>query len=335
MFPYTPKEGEDERLFRIGDPWGLREKVIPLFEMCRETHRVSGLATAFRIDPFGTYLTAHHAFEIGEGQGYFDSRQLGTVFGLFSPGLVFGASSIPKECFVFLERVNTFRGLEESPLIHEPPRSKNIFDCAQIFFQKGSKKLAEHNRFLPIQLGGNRPQVGDKVMAIGYPGVMKVKNADDASLTSFTEGLYGAIGTVKAVHTAGLAASRPWPTFEVATKWPGGMSGGPIFNEQGNVIGLVSSSIDDGEEADGVGLAFWFQPIWELRNWLPTIDADNPGCIMCWAVIRSAPRHLAGIFANRSEADLCQQKLGQDYEVKWGSNRFGSDDFMSIQNIKA
>ncbi|GJL68983.1 MAG: hypothetical protein NPIRA06_16180 [Nitrospirales bacterium] len=39
---------------------------MPLFTIDRETHLISGLATPFRVDPFGTYLTAYHVLECPE-----------------------------------------------------------------------------------------------------------------------------------------------------------------------------------------------------------------------------------------------------------------------------
>ena len=52
---------------------------------------------------------------------------------------------------------------------------------------------------------------------------------------------------------AGRDAVNKTPVFEVEANWPSGMSGGLIFNEAGNVIGVVSRSLAPDDEAPGVG----------------------------------------------------------------------------------
>jgi len=331
-FPATPK-GEDESLFRIDDPFGLRRAIIPLFSMDRETHLVTGLGTAFRVDPFGTYLTAHHVLECSETGQFFTSSQLGTVFGLFNPGLVLGCPPIPKDCFVFVSEIDTFRGEYTSPLIHVGKKSINAFDCTKLLFDPKSLRVRKHKEFLPLQLSGKRPQIGDRVMAIGYAGVMDVKNQTSEKTISFTEGLHGAVGEVTNIFPAGRDSTKPWPTFEVSCKWPGGMSGGPVFNEEGHIIGMVSYSLYDSLTKEmGVGYTFWFQPLPVFRRWLPYVDTDNAGLIRGWGVIRTQGTwHLAGIYWAKEQAEEVRKQLGSDYEVRFGSHRPGTDDFISIE----
>lgn len=100
-FPYLPRGGQDEALFRIDDPFGLRSVIIPMFSIDRQTGEVSGIGTAFRIDPFGTYLTAYHVLESRETRKFFNERELETVFGFFSAGVIFGSPP-------FLARVLSF-----------------------------------------------------------------------------------------------------------------------------------------------------------------------------------------------------------------------------------
>ncbi len=98
-FPILPREGEDEALFEINDPFKLRRSVIPLFQIDRQTNLVYGKGTGFRVDPFATYLTAYHVFE-NQGSSDFSSRDLGATFCFLSPGLVFGQVSVPTDCYV-------------------------------------------------------------------------------------------------------------------------------------------------------------------------------------------------------------------------------------------
>jgi hypothetical protein len=47
-----------------------------------------------------------------------------------------------------------------------------------------------------------------------------------------------------------------------------------------------------------------------------------------WGVVRNAPWHFAGMFASKAEADAKAAEMGEGYEVYYGENREGSDDFI-------
>lgn len=329
-FPYLPRDDQDEALFRIDDPFGLRSVIIPLFFIDRETEEISGIGTAFSVDPFGTYLTAYHVLESRVTQSFFNGPELGAVFGFFSPGLVFGRAPIPRDSFVFLHEAETIRGERESPLLHLPNRTLNVFDCAKLTFDPRSARVQRTRGFLPLQVnGGNPPVIGDRVMAVGYPGVMNVRHVPESNLVHFTEGLFGAVGTITEILPQGRNTNRPWPTFVVSSKWPSGISGGPIFNENGYVIGIVSSSLHDPNVDELTeGYSFWFRPLPAMRRFLPVVDTDNEGSLLVWGVLRKNPWRLAGIFAMREQAEAYRTELGAEYEVIFGSNRFGTDDFV-------
>lgn len=47
-----------------------------------------------------------------------------------------------------------------------------------------------------------------------------------------------------------------------------------------------------------------------------------------WGVVRSAPWHFAGIFETKQQAESKANELGPEYEVHFGENREGTDDFI-------
>lgn len=83
--------------------------------------------------------------------------------------------------------------------------------------------------------------------------------------------LYGSFGEIIDIEPADPKRLRPWPLLRVSQEWPGGMSGGPVFNEAGHVVGVVSSGIGD------VGSATFFSG-WKFPQAIfPNLDPANPG----------------------------------------------------------
>jgi serine protease Do len=61
------------------------------------------------------------------------------------------------------------------------------------------------------------------------------------------------------VHDITGPGHNRWPTIVVDQNWPPGMSGGPLFSENGNVVGIVSRGSP--EFSSGV----WIQKIPQLH----------------------------------------------------------------------
>jgi len=47
-----------------------------------------------------------------------------------------------------------------------------------------------------------------------------------------------------------------------------------------------------------------------------------------WGVVRGNPWTFAGIFPSKEAAQAKADELGEGYEVHWGDNREGTDDFV-------
>jgi Trypsin-like peptidase domain len=83
------------------------------------------------------------------------------------------------------------------------------------------------------------PLIGDRLWAFGY------RNHDFDAETSRLTPLVSS-GLVTAVFPNGRGERMPAACIEVAMDTFGGMSGGPVANDDGYVIGVVSSSFDGG-----------------------------------------------------------------------------------------
>lgn len=89
----------------------------------------------------------------------------------------------------------------------------------------------------PMQI--SLPRLGDRLWAMGF---RHQRIADGAAyVTPFVSS-----GLVSAAYPNGRGERMASPCFEVEMEALGGMSGGAVVNADGNLVGIVSSSIDGG-----------------------------------------------------------------------------------------
>lgn len=91
------------------------------------------------------------------------------------------------------------------------------------------------------------PRVGANCYAIGYHSMSwkDYSGADAQVLQSFS----ASRGLIKEVHTPYRdKVTLNFPCFETSARYDGGMSGGPIIDDNGAVIGVVCSSLGDPDD---------------------------------------------------------------------------------------
>lgn len=66
----------------------------------------------------------------------------------------------------------------------------------------------------------------------------------------------------------------------------------------------------------------------EEQNKSYALDGENNGWIVGWGVVRNNPWDLAGMFPPKEEAEAAKGRLGAAYEVRHGSRKLGSNDFI-------
>ncbi|KGV27161.1 peptidase S7, Flavivirus NS3 serine protease family protein [Burkholderia pseudomallei MSHR4462] len=88
------------------------------------------------------------------------------------------------------------------------------------------------------------PEPGDNVHTYAYPNtVMEPASDTEKAKAFFNPGYYA--GQVIEVYPAGRdRILMPGPCFQTSVHLHGGSSGGPVFNRQGEVIGINSTSFD-------------------------------------------------------------------------------------------
>ncbi|WP_084439203.1 S1 family peptidase [Sphingobium sp. TCM1] len=325
-FPIDPASHGSLEQFLIQDPFNLRKQILPVLTVDKDNGFLTGLGTAFLVDPFGTFVTAvlKDHFETPE------LRETAVATVLFGMGLGFGTVGLSSKYFAPIREAMSWRkAVPEPPVLIGAPQSPRIVaDVMRFHVDASAVPGPQSAPPLPVRLSGRRPEVADRVLAIGYPELTCLKHDEPDKTMRFTERMYGAVGTITGLLPQGRGLSYPWPLIEVEAHWRSGMSGGPVFNELGEVIGLVSFSLEPDGDLPGVGYATDLADV-QLHRLAPGIDPSNPGSALGFGVLRSAPWHLAGIFPDEAQAEAFRHDLGESYEVRFGSHRIGSDDFMS------
>jgi len=101
------------------------------------------------------------------------------------------------------------------------------------------------------------PVPGTKVSAFGYP-TPKV-DVDDAGHVLYFDAKTTS-GTVSKVHAERRDQRLSFPCFQTNARIDGAMSGGPMFNEFGQVCGVMCSTLppfEEGEEHVSYGASIW------------------------------------------------------------------------------
>lgn len=334
ILPFSPGDPNDwSKPFPIDDPFNLRKAVVPLYIQDTELN-LKGLGTAFHIDEFGRLLTAEHVI----AACYPGSKE--TIIGLIAPpyrpvvvlgfGLALGLSvAVPANAVAPVSEIYSRGFRREDPMtnlqsassVHEKIRP---FDVSVLVLEERPPRQLKGT--IPVRLSGWYPTPGEVVFAVGFPELDCVTTKPQTDLLS--ERMFGAYGRIIDVCSDTNITTPRQLTFQVEGNWPHGMSGGPVFNESGEVIGLVSRGWKFQDGGTCLATAVCFPQIPHLRADLPQLDPDRPGWLRGWAVQHKATYEIIR-FGNETSAKKHADLLGAEYRAVLGSLRIATDEFMS------
>lgn len=250
----------------------------------------------FRIDPWGNCATAFHVFEDAFYQGGAAGREMlvrqdRSIVALELEGTLYGVAPITPSQWRPMNGAFSLVRVKDNPL--HPPRLQNLTELLALSILPSASE-AGGTEFLHVDLNGWRPSIGEVLLGIGYPNLDKDEDGPDDRPIS--QHMYGAYGAITDIEPLDLERSRSWPMVRVKADWPGGMSGGPVFNAAGNVIGIVSSGVDT-----TTSTAMIFGGWGAVHHTLRSLDPSNPGSFLCFAVL-DANERLIGVDLNRQAA---------------------------------
>src|SRR5260221_1993654 len=151
-FPIQPEHGDGLSQFLIQDPFTLRKQILPVLTVDKNDSFLTGLGTAFRVDPFGTFVTAEHVLK-----DHFEKlaeREVAVATVLYGMGLVYGMVGLRSEYFAPIREALMWRtgNPEPAPLIGSKELPRIVADVLR-FHPDGSNWPGPQARSpLPIRL---------------------------------------------------------------------------------------------------------------------------------------------------------------------------------------
>ena len=251
--PFAPyfqtTELDEDESFLIQDPFGVREVVQPIISIPEDggnDTQITGIGTCFQISPW-SWMTAQHALEYDD-ENTFPPGEVGAVG--FSPGLVFGTFGFyGPDIFAPIRQTFSIKAQEgqiDPRTGREPP--KMMSDMSVLYVD--TSLIKREGKISPLPISNEPVKIGDKLLAVGFP-ILGTKFTSDKQV--FEERMHGARCVVTELYPKGRGDSQQWPCIQVEGNIKSGMSGGPVINAKGEVVGIVSSSFPSTEDGPGTG----------------------------------------------------------------------------------
>jgi serine protease Do len=324
--------------FKITDPFGLRKAVVPLFCHTPEG-RIYGIGTAFHIDGWGNFLTAEHVIDFSRAHlprggldptktALLDASKVARPLVFLGMGLAYGQPRVPDWAIASVTYINSITAENDDPMaaLRGELGHRIAVDIACLSVHISPAPTIPLS--VPVRLNAWSPTIGEQVLAVGFSELNCTQFEEPRLRNLIKEGMYGAYGVITNIFANGRGSSNPTPVFEVEANWKSGMSGGPVFNRQGEVVGIVSRSLEPDGSLRGVGYAAWLSGKPSLPGLVSNLDPMNPGMRVGYGVFCPEPWQFVGMFKKQDDAKRAAASHGQDYLVAYGSQHIDTHDFV-------
>lgn len=110
-----------------------------------------------------------------------------------------------------------------------------------------ASKLPERNTFRTASITTRLPRIGEKLTIVGFRASQRTFNFTHNNSATYSGRILVCAGKLSARYQSGRdSCMAPWPGLEINCPSWGGMSGGPVFDDTGKLVGLLSLSFDSG-----------------------------------------------------------------------------------------
>lgn len=333
-----PAESAPDAPFLLDDPFGLRKAILPVFRCEPGGRRIFGLGTATHVDGWGTFLTADHVVDFLRDPGPLVPKPTveerapsarGTAVLLLGIGVAYGTVGIPPKLWASAVGVQVIATEHDDPMSALRGGGTHRVEIDLCSVEARFDPAATTPASVPVNSATWQPTVGEYVFACGYPQLSPREVTPEEQRQLVVDGLYGCYGRITAAGRGGSGSGREC-LFEVEADWPSGMSGGPVFNSAGEVVGVVSRSFSPDADNKGIGYAVCLSWVPGIRRMLPWLDPLNPGYRFGVAVLRESPWNLGAMCKSLAEAQRVAASLGPDFRIATGAHEMGGDGFVFI-----
>ncbi len=154
-------------------------------------------------------------------------------------------------------------------------------------------KMPPERSFNLATISTRLPKIGERLLISGFrAGANEFEVGRQGGSDELTGSIVISTGVVTAIYLEGRDRYLiPWPVLEVNCPSLGGMSGGPIFDLNGKLVGILCSGVDSEIENEGTSYVSMLFPALsiEFEGWWPEqlfqgrqslLDLNNRGCFI-------------------------------------------------------